>query len=90
MKPLPFQRSIICIPNPLYHCFGCVMGSLSALVHFQTCVFPSPSFEPLAALQAIDEEGCTAVYGTPTMYIDMMNHAEYPVSPFISQLLSPK
>src|SRR3954454_7012687 len=54
------------------------MGSLSALVHFQTCVFPAPSFEPLAALQAIDEEGCTAVYGTPTMYIDMLNHTEYP------------
>lgn len=57
------NRTIICIPNPLYHCFGCVMGSLSALVHFQTCVFPAPSFEPLAALQSIHEERCTAVYG---------------------------
>uniref|UniRef100_A0A914HHD9 Medium-chain acyl-CoA ligase ACSF2, mitochondrial n=1 Tax=Globodera rostochiensis TaxID=31243 RepID=A0A914HHD9_GLORO len=72
------HRTLICIPNPLYHCFGCVMGSLAALVHFQTCVFPAPSFEPLAALQAIHEERCTAVYGTPTMYIDMMSHAEYP------------
>lgn len=53
------------------------MGSLSALIHFQTCVFPTPSFEPLAALQAIHEEKCTAVYGTPTMYIDMLNHPEY-------------
>lgn len=71
------NRTIICIPNPLYHCFGCVMGSLSALVHFQTCVFPAPSFEPLAALQSIHEERCTAVYGTPTMYIDMLNHPQY-------------
>lgn len=71
------RRTIICIPNPLYHCFGCVMGSLSALIHFQTCVFPAPSFEPLAALQAIHEERCTAVYGTPTMFIDMINHPEY-------------
>ncbi|ROT47275.1 AMP-binding protein [Candidatus Cardinium hertigii] len=78
------KRSIICIPNPLYHCFGCVMGSLSALIHFQTCVFPAPSFEPLAALQAIDEEKCTAVYGTPTMFIDMMNHAEYPTYDYSS------
>uniref|UniRef100_A0A914N3Y4 Medium-chain acyl-CoA ligase ACSF2, mitochondrial n=1 Tax=Meloidogyne incognita TaxID=6306 RepID=A0A914N3Y4_MELIC len=71
-------RAIICIPNPLYHCFGCVMGSLAALVHFNTCVFPAPSFEPLAALEAIHEERCTAVYGTPTMFIDMLGHEEYP------------
>ncbi|MCP9259826.1 Acetyl-CoA synthetase [Dirofilaria immitis] len=71
------KRTIICIPNPLYHCFGCVMGSLSACVHLQTCVFPAPSFDALAALQAIHEERCTAVYGTPTMYIDMLNHPRY-------------
>ncbi|VDP14115.1 unnamed protein product [Onchocerca flexuosa] len=71
------SRTIICIPNPLYHCFGCVMGSLSACVHLQTCVFPAPSFDALAALQAIHEEKCTAIYGTPTMYIDMLNHPRY-------------
>ncbi|VDM73417.1 unnamed protein product, partial [Strongylus vulgaris] len=71
------QKTVICIPNPLYHCFGCVMGVLSALTHLQTCVFPAPSFEALAALQAIDEEKCTALYGTPTMFIDMLNHPEY-------------
>ncbi|VDK31405.1 unnamed protein product [Gongylonema pulchrum] len=71
------KRTIICVPNPLYHCFGCVMGSLSACVHLQTCVFPAPSFDALAALQAIHEEKCTTVYGTPTMYIDMLNHPRY-------------
>ncbi|VDP46396.1 unnamed protein product [Heligmosomoides polygyrus] len=50
------QKTIICIPNPLYHCFGCVLGVLAALTHLQTCVFPAPSFEALAALQAVDEE----------------------------------
>uniref|UniRef100_A0AC35TSQ9 Acyl-CoA synthetase family member 2, mitochondrial n=1 Tax=Rhabditophanes sp. KR3021 TaxID=114890 RepID=A0AC35TSQ9_9BILA len=70
-------NAIICIPNPLYHCFGCVMGVLAALIHHQTCVFPAPSFEPLAALEAIHEESCTAVYGTPTMYIDMINHPKF-------------
>jgi len=70
-------RTIICIPNPLYHCFGCVMGSLSAVIHFQTCVFPAPAFDALAALKAIHEEKCTALYGTPTMYIDMLSHSEY-------------
>uniref|UniRef100_A0A915AER6 Medium-chain acyl-CoA ligase ACSF2, mitochondrial n=1 Tax=Parascaris univalens TaxID=6257 RepID=A0A915AER6_PARUN len=71
------KRTIICVPNPLYHCFGCVMGSLNACIHLQTCVFPAPSFEPLAALQAIHEERCTTVYGTPTMFIDMLNHPRY-------------
>ncbi|CAD6193843.1 unnamed protein product [Caenorhabditis auriculariae] len=71
------RKTIICIPNPLYHCFGCVMGVLAALTHLQTCVFPAPSFESLAALQAVDEEKCTALYGTPTMFIDMLNNSEY-------------
>lgn len=71
------SRTIICIPNPLYHCFGCVMGSLAALMFNQTCVFPAPSFEAGAALHAIAEERCTACYGTPTMYIDMLNHEDY-------------
>ncbi|EGT46992.1 hypothetical protein CAEBREN_25008 [Caenorhabditis brenneri] len=71
------KKTIICIPNPLYHCFGCVMGVLAALTHLQTCVFPAPSFDALAALQAIHEEKCTALYGTPTMFIDMINHPEY-------------
>ncbi|KAK0412027.1 hypothetical protein QR680_005989 [Steinernema hermaphroditum] len=71
------KRTIICIPNPLYHCFGCVMGSLCAVIHHQTCVFPAPSFEAHAALKAVHEERCTALYGTPTMYIDMLNHPNY-------------
>ncbi|KIH64483.1 hypothetical protein ANCDUO_05205 [Ancylostoma duodenale] len=71
------QKTIICVPNPLYHCFGCVLGVLCALTHLQTCVFPAPSFEALAAIQAIDEERCTALYGTPTMFIDMLNHPDF-------------
>lgn len=53
------------------------MGSLSAVIHFGTCIFPAPAFDALAALKAIHEEKCTALYGTPTMYIDMLNHVEY-------------
>ncbi|KAI6185358.1 hypothetical protein M3Y98_00014100 [Aphelenchoides besseyi] len=70
-------RTIICIPNPLYHCFGCVMGSLAALIFFQTCVFPAPSWDPTATLYSIHEERCTAVYGTPTMYLDLLNHDDF-------------
>ncbi|KAI6223086.1 hypothetical protein M3Y99_01465700 [Aphelenchoides fujianensis] len=70
-------RTIICVPNPLYHCFGCVMGSLAALIFNQTCVFPAPSWDPTATLYAIHEEKCTAVYGTPTMYLDLLNHDDF-------------
>ncbi|TKR89148.1 hypothetical protein L596_013292 [Steinernema carpocapsae] len=66
------ERSIICIPNPLYHCFGCVIGVLNAITHQQTCVFPSPRFNTDAILRSIQEEQCTALYGTPTMFIDVL------------------
>jgi len=70
-------RTIICIPNPLYHCFGCVMGSLAALIFFQTCVFPCPSWDPSATLWAIHEEKCTTAYGTPTMFLDLLTHDDF-------------
>lgn len=68
----------ICIPVPLYHCFGCVLGTLCAIVHGATMVFPAESFNAGATLQAIEAERCTAVYGVPTMFIAMLEHADYP------------
>lgn len=67
----------MCVPVPLYHCFGMVMGNLACLTHGATIVYPAPSFEPLATLQAVDAEGCTALYGVPTMFIAMLQHAEF-------------
>jgi fatty-acyl-CoA synthase len=67
----------ICIPVPLYHCFGCVLGSLCAIVHGSTMVFPGESFHAGAALQAIETERCTAIYGVPTMFIAMLEHAHF-------------
>ncbi|MCA9011509.1 MAG: AMP-binding protein [Planctomycetaceae bacterium] len=67
----------ICIPVPLYHCFGCVLGSLCSVVHGAVMVFPSESFHAGATLQAIETECCTAVYGVPTMFIAMLEHAHY-------------
>ncbi|XP_071787632.1 medium-chain acyl-CoA ligase ACSF2, mitochondrial-like [Asterias amurensis] len=64
----------ICIPVPLYHCFGMVGGTLCGMVHGATSVFPAPGFEPEAALRAVSEEKCTSLYGTPTMFIDMLHH----------------
>ena len=67
----------LCLPVPLYHCFGCVLGSLQCLVFGATLVLPSGQFDPLAVLQAIDEERCTTVYGVPTMFIAELGHPQF-------------
>jgi fatty-acyl-CoA synthase len=59
----------ICIPVPLYHCFGMVMANLAAVTHGAAMVFPAPAFDPEATLEAIEAERCTALYGVPTMFI---------------------
>ena len=67
----------VCIPVPLYHCFGMVIGNLGCLTHGSTMVFPSEGFDPLATLETIAAERCTAVYGVPTMFIAEMDHPEF-------------
>ncbi|TKR87268.1 hypothetical protein L596_011690 [Steinernema carpocapsae] len=68
------KRHTMCVPNPLYHCFGCVIGSLSAIVHQNTCIFPAPAFNARKAIEAIDTERCTCLFGTPTMFIDIIGN----------------
>ena len=67
----------ICVPVPLYHCFGMVMANLGALTHGATLVYPAESFEPLAVLQAVQEERCNALYGVPTMFIGVLDHPDF-------------
>ncbi|GMT34022.1 hypothetical protein PFISCL1PPCAC_25319 [Pristionchus fissidentatus] len=67
---------IICIPNPLYHCFGSTMGVLNAMSHKQTTVFPDAGFNPLRTLEVVAKERCTSLYGTPTMFIDILQHLD--------------
>jgi len=67
----------LCIPVPLYHCFGMVMGNLACLTHTATMVYPAESFEPLAVLETVQDERCSALYGVPTMFIAMLNHPEF-------------
>jgi len=66
-------RDRICIPVPLYHCFGMVLGNLAALTSGAAMVYPGEAFDPMGALQAVEAEGCTALYGVPTMFIAMLN-----------------
>ncbi|MEO7371601.1 MAG: AMP-binding protein, partial [Ilumatobacteraceae bacterium] len=68
----------VCIPVPFYHCFGMVIGNLANLTHATTTVLPSPSFDPLATLQALETERCTSVLGVPTMFIAMLARPEFP------------
>jgi fatty-acyl-CoA synthase len=67
----------LCIPVPLYHCFGMVMGNLGCITHAATMVYPSEDFDPLAVLEAVEAEGCEALYGVPTMFIAIMGHPEF-------------
>jgi fatty-acyl-CoA synthase len=59
----------VCVPVPLYHCFGMVMGNLAATSHGACIVYPAPGFDPKATLEAVAAEGCTSLYGVPTMFI---------------------
>jgi fatty-acyl-CoA synthase len=73
----------ICVPVPFYHCFGMVMGNLAATSHGAAIVIPAPVFDPVATLRAVEAEGCTSLYGVPTMFI-----AELAVPEFASFDLS--
>jgi len=68
----------LCIPVPLYHCFGCVLGTLCGIAHGVTMVFPAETFQASGTMLAIEQEKCTAVYGVPTMFISMLEHQDYP------------
>lgn len=67
----------LCLPVPLYHCFGMVMGNLGCVAHGGAMVYPSAIFDPLAALQTIETERCTGLFGVPTMFIAMLGHPDF-------------
>jgi fatty-acyl-CoA synthase len=69
--------SRVCIPVPLYHCFGMVMGNLGCVTHAATMVYPSESFDPLTTLETVEAERCDVLYGVPTMFIAQLNHPEF-------------
>jgi fatty-acyl-CoA synthase len=75
LKLAPEDR--VCIPVPLYHCFGMVLGNLACLTHGAVMVFPAEGFDPVACLRTVTEERCTALYGVPTMFIAMLDHPDF-------------
>lgn len=71
------ERDRMCIPVPLYHCFGMVMGNLGCLTHGAAMVYPNDGFDPRLTLEAIAKERCTVVYGVPTMFIAEVQHPDF-------------
>jgi fatty-acyl-CoA synthase len=67
----------VCIPVPLYHCFGMVLGNLACTTHGAAMVYPAEAFEPEATLAAVQGERCTALYGVPTMFIAELEHPRF-------------
>ncbi|MEJ2802636.1 AMP-binding protein [Comamonadaceae bacterium PP-2] len=75
MKLGPDDR--LCIPVPLYHCFGMVLGNLACLTHGSAIVYPSDGFDPLAVLHTVQAERCTGLHGVPTMFIAELDHPRF-------------
>ena len=71
------EEDRICIPVPLYHCFGMVIGNLASLTSGATMVYPGEGFDPLATLETVEREKCTTLYGVPTMFIAELDHPDF-------------
>ncbi len=67
----------VCIPVPFYHCFGMVLGNLACTTHGATMVVPGEAYDPLAVMEAVQEERCTSLYGVPTMFIGELDHPDF-------------
>ena len=71
------EHDRVCVPVPLYHCFGMVLGNLGCTTHGATIVYPAAAFDPQATLQAVQDERCTSLYGVPTMFIAQLGHPRF-------------
>ncbi|MGH6779285.1 MAG: AMP-binding protein [Bradyrhizobium sp.] len=71
------EKDRICVPVPLYHCFGMVMANLASVTLGAAMVYPGEGFDPLTTLQTIEQERCTTLYGVPTMFIAQLDHPEF-------------
>jgi fatty-acyl-CoA synthase len=67
----------LCIPVPLYHCFGMVLGNLACVTHGATMVYPGEGFDPVAVLRTVQDERCTGLHGVPTMFIAILDHPDF-------------
>ena len=78
------EHDRLCIPVPLYHCFGMVMSVLTCVTHGAAMIFPGEGFDAAEVLQAVAAEKCTALHGVPTMFIAELDHADFANTDFSS------
>ncbi|MGB1648574.1 MAG: AMP-binding protein [Cycloclasticus sp.] len=71
------EKDTVCIPVPMYHCFGMVIGTLMCVVAGATAVMPGEAFEPKSVLKTVEDERCTTLYGVPTMFIAMLGVEDF-------------
>lgn len=71
------EKDRLCSPVPMYHCFGCVIGTMTVIATGAALILPAPSFDALATMQAIHDERATSIYGVPTMFIAQLTHPEF-------------
>lgn len=71
------ERDRLCIPVPMYHCFGMVLGMLACVTRGAAAIFPADVFEPRAVLEAVEQERCTALHGVPTMFIAELEYPDF-------------
>jgi fatty-acyl-CoA synthase len=71
------ENDRLCIPVPLYHCFGMVLANLACIAHGATMIYPAAGFDPISVLQTVAEERCTALHGVPTMFIAELEHPDF-------------
>ena len=71
------EEDRLCIPVPLYHCFGMVLGTLTCVSHGSAAIFPADSFDPQTTLEAAADERCTALHGVPTMFIAELDDPKF-------------
>ncbi len=70
------EQDRLCVPLPLYHAFGCVVGGVTCVLRGAAMVLPSEYFDPLATLQTLEQERCTSVIGVPAMFIAQLGLPE--------------
>ena len=71
------SKDKICIPPPLFHCFGLVLGNLAAFTHGATAVYASETFNPGDVLRVVSDENCTGLHGVPTMFVAELDHQDF-------------
>ena len=71
------EKDRVCIPVPFYHCFGMVLGNMACTSHGSCMVIPGEFFDPEQVMQTVEEEGCTSLYGVPTMFIAELDHSAF-------------